>query len=599
MPTPLKQILELLGHPERAALGWLMLALLIGVVLETAGIGLILPLMRLMVSPEDVHRFAILERAYRFSGVQTEQAFLVLAFGAVAAVFVLKNLVIGWSAWYQSKVIQGIRTNFSSKLFDIYIRADYSFHLNNNSNILIRNLSQSTAIVFNNVLMSYIQIGSELLVMGCILLALAFVTPGIAIVIFAGAALVFGAFNLRFRHISHNYGQWRSNRLYEQLKVMEESFGAAKDIAVLNRQAHFSQRYHAVDKAVGQINTGVYLLNSLPRLIVESLGICTLMGAAIAVMLGGSSNAEVVTFLGVAAAAAVRLMPSLSRIIQGTNNIQTGCRFLDDIHRDYLNARTRPAAERRGRPFHHSIALRHVNFGYGDGETPVIHDLSLAVCKGESLALVGPSGGGKSTVVDIMLGLLHPQSGTVEIDGAPLGRDEFPEPVGYVPQRIPILDDTLRNNVAFGIEADKISDARIIKALTMAQLDDLLSALPEGLDTRLGEKGARLSGGQRQRVGIARALYHQPELLVLDEATAALDVETEARLSETIQALSGSKTLVIIAHRLSTVQKCHRIALLEKGRLTGLDTFDTLYQRNERFRELVRLAELRPTHELP
>ena len=224
--------------------------------------------------------------------------------------------------------------------------------------------------------------------------------------------------------------------------------------------------------------------------------------------------------------------------------------------------------------------------------------MSLEIRKGESLAIVGPSGAGKTTVADMLLGLIRPSSGTIELDGRWLAADEVIASISYVPQSIYLLDDTLRRNVAFGIADFEIDDARVQQALTLAQMDELLASLPDGINTFVGERGVRLSGGQRQRIGIARALYGDPEFLVLDEATAALDVETERRFTDTVHDLASRKTLVVIAHRLSTVRQCHRIAFMENSRIVDVAPFDELLLRNARFRELVEVAELRTDHVL-
>jgi ATP-binding cassette subfamily C protein len=252
------------------------------------------------------------------------------------------------------------------------------------------------------------------------------------------------------------------------------------------------------------------------------------------------------------------------------------------------------STEQKSVAFDRQLELCDISFSYEGSPARVLEDVSLSIRPGESIGFVGPSGAGKSTLLDIVLGLLAPQHGQVSVDGFDITTDprRWRHLLGYVPQSISLIDDSLRNNVAFGIEADRIEDARVWHALKLAHLDDFCRSLPDGLDTMLGERGQRLSGGQRQRVGIARALYHDPEVLVLDEATSALDSESERDITDAIEAMRGTKTVLIIAHRLSTVKRCDRLVLLRKGKIVDIGTFSDLINRREDFRETVRLAEL-------
>ncbi len=597
-PT-LRRIARLLDRSDWSRLISLMALLLVGVGLETVSIGLLLPFFRLLANPAEIHQIELATQFYRLSGAADERTFLMIITGGLLAVIVLKNAMLAFNVRYQARSIQDLRTRFSSRLFRGYVHEPYVFHLAHDSAELVRNLSQSTAVLFNNVLTSYLQLFTELMVIVGILMVLMIAMPGVAIGVLGGSGALFAAFHLGFKRLSYDYGNRRSDYLHAQLRAMNESFGAIKEIQVLGRQNYFAAQYNEIDRNVGSINAGMQTLNNLPRLVVETLAMATLLVSTIVILHSGQSNSEVFALLGLIGAAAVRLMPSLGRIIQATNNIQTGKRFVDDVGDDFLRIRAGEERTIRVRPYEQRLDLCGVGFAYEKSERPAVSDIHLEIREGESLALVGPSGSGKTTLADIILGLLRPAAGSIHADGSPLGDDEMLGGIGYVPQSIYILSGSLRRNVAFGVDDGAVDEAWLWKCLSMAQLDDLVQSLPQGLDTPLGERGVRLSGGQRQRVGIARALYHRPRLLILDEATAALDVETEKRFTETVHQLAQHKmTLVIIAHRLSTVRECGRIAFLEAGRIQDVAPFNELYQRNTRFRELVELAELRPDHEL-
>lgn len=594
-----RQILDLIDHTDRRRLGLIAAFALASVALETLGVGLVLPFLNLMGDPAEVHRHPLLQTAFELSGASSDQAFLKFATFGLFGTILIKNVVIGIGTYFQTWATQVMRANCSCRLFRRYLRAPYTFHLAQDSNNLIRNLSQSTGVVFATLMPSYLTLLTELAVVGGILGVLLLATPKIAIGVFGAAAMVFFAFHQAFKRLSASYGAKRSDLLSTWLKSATESFGALKELTVLGRQDFFERRYRRIDDTLTDVNTGVTVLNASPRLIVEGLAAIALLVAVVTILSNGGASGDVMSIMGLTGMAAMRLMPSLSRIMQSANAIQTGARFLADVRGYYHQLEDVGERTSKVRPFSQTLELRDVTFAYDGVERVAVRNVSLEVNRGRSLAVVGPSGAGKTTLADVLLGLLKPQSGSIVLDGKVLEKDEVLGAVAYVPQSIFILDDSLRHNVAFGVDTAEVDDARVMEAIRMAQLGDMLDTLPQGLDTVLGEKGMRMSGGQRQRVGIARALYHQPELLVLDEATAALDVETERRFSDTIHALNGAKTLIIIAHRLSTVRECDRIAFMENGELTGLAPFDVLYDQNQRFRDLVNLAELRPSHVLP
>jgi ABC-type multidrug transport system fused ATPase/permease subunit len=323
------------------------------------------------------------------------------------------------------------------------------------------------------------------------------------------------------------------------------------------------------------------------------------MTVVILIIGAGGGATKIIAAMTLFVAAVFRLIPSMNRILMAMNTIRVSQEAVDEIHRDlsFADGRTAAREEAAGPnriPFEHSIRIDDLSFRYPGSSGVAVEHINLEIRKGESVGLAGASGAGKTTLVDLILGLLAPETGRMTVDGEDIvpRMRTWRRQVGYVPQSIYLTDDTIRRNIAFGVADENIDQARVADAVGLARLDEMVASLPDGLDTVIGEHGIRLSGGQRQRIGIARALYRDPELLVLDEATSSLDTETEHEISNAIDALSGHKTLIIVAHRLSTIRRCDRVIFMEKGRLVDSGSFDQLTEANGSFRRLVELSAL-------
>jgi len=365
------------------------------------------------------------------------------------------------------------------------------------------------------------------------------------------------------------WGKVRQHHEGLRIQHLQQGLGGAKDVKLLGREGDFLAQYHlhhAQSARVGELQS---TLQQLPRLWLELLAVGGL-ALLVFVMLGrGVELTSIVPTLGLFAAAAFRLMPSVSRVLASVQAVRYAMPVINTLHEELKLAAPEPAIRTtdQGRRFYREIRLTDVAYSYPGADTPALHGLTLAIKKGESVGFIGSSGSGKSTLVDVILGLLPPSNGSVLVDGQDIQEQlrTWQDQIGYVPQSIYLTDDTLRRNVAFGIPDEHIDDAAVQRAIRDAQLEEFVGGLPNGVESIVGERGIRLSGGQRQRIGIARALYHDPSVLVMDEATSALDATTESGVMEAVTALRGSKTILIVAHRLTTVGQCDRIYRLESG----------------------------------
>jgi ABC-type multidrug transport system fused ATPase/permease subunit len=561
---------------------------------DVAGVGLVFPLVMLIADPAAAANQAVLLHLGRFLGSGTLQP-VILIFVIVAVFFAKNALQVVYHAG-QARIIAATQEQLANRLVQGYLRAPYASHLQRNSAELIRNVSNLVRGAFGEAMSAVLGLGADVLAAAALiaLLLIAAPLPSVA----AGSMMVVLLYLQQrgFRHGFERLGHESAKLCHEELLSLQQSLGALKESQVLRREAFFEKEFAGIQRRLFHNARRFEFIKKLPP-VVSEVAMMTVLLAAIAIMLARDDRNVLFAELGLLAAAAVRLMPLTNRIVMAMNMIhhaRPGLQLLEQELAHGAKQVQRPRAVGHG-VFTDRIALRDVSYRFAGGDRPVLSQVSLMIRRGEFIGLVGPSGAGKSTLADIILGVLQPDAGEIVVDGRVIGKSgggALPL-AGYVPQRITIFDDTLRRNVAFAVDNASIDNNRVEHALAQAQLLDFARALAEGLDTPLGEHGQRLSGGQRQRIGIARALYHSPDLLVLDEATSALDLQTEQDFNEAIEALRGRMTLIIIAHRLSTVRICDRLVLLDQGRVMDEGSFAELTARNARFLQLVELADPR------
>ena len=599
---PIRQALDLLDARTRRRLPLLLASFGLVAVFEAASIGLVFPLMLAVVDP------AAVNEAPGFGWIRdvfgdADQGRLILVLGlAMGALFVAKNvlaaLLIRWQFW----VLFAAEAEAGTRLYLRYLTVPWHVIAGRNSSELIRNASTSLSHAFLSILIPALTVAAEVMLALAVLVVLMLVDPIVAVVGFSLSVAAGTMYYLTVHKTLERVGQAFQQANFGLLNQLKQGIGAGREIRVLGRTDEFVRKMRETRDVYAGAQARRGFLNQMPRYYLETTLVVAVL-VTIGVMIALRGTGTVAPTLALFALAALRLLNSASRILASLQQTRVGLAPLRAVHQDLCSAPAdraagdrKPAVGGTAVPEDKSgIVLSGVSFRY-DSDRPAVTDISLRIPWGKSLGVVGPSGSGKSTLIDLILGLLPPQEGRVEVDGGDLSEigQEWRNRVGYVPQAIYLTDDTLRRNVALGLADHEIDDGALQRALGQANLSEFVAGLPKGMDTPIGELGTFLSGGQRQRIGIARALYHDPEVLVLDEATSALDNETESIVLGAVEALSGEKTVIVVAHRLSTVRRCDRLVVLGDGRLVDSGPFDDLASRSDRFARLVELGRLEP-----
>jgi ABC-type multidrug transport system fused ATPase/permease subunit len=550
----------------------------IGAVFETLGIGLIIPLINMMLSPEIINEQSVLNYVYHFFNFPSTGSFFIFSCFVLLAVFITKNVYLYFVNVYQYRLLLNEQTNLSIKLLAAYLNKPYVFHLQRNSSELLRNINSEISVMFSGIMLPLCTLVSELLIVIFIIMLLIFVEPYATFIAALFLIVSSALFSKVFKKKLERTGLERQYYGGQMIKWINQSLGAVKEIKIAGKEQYFINTF--TTNAEGFKESAIFnqILNQLPRQVIETIAVGAILLIIIGVLLQGENIQKLLPILGIFSMAAFRLMPSFNRIIGATTAIRSYQPSVDVIYNDLIDAdisfhnSTRPAGKSLLNPSD-TIQLRNVQFKYPNSEEWISKDISLDIAIGKTTAFIGPSGAGKTTLVDIILGLLQPVEGQVCVDCQDIWSDvrSWQKILGYIPQTIYLSDDTIRRNIAFGIEDGCICEDRVWEVLELAQLRTFVESIPEQLNTVVGERGVRLSGGQRQRIGIARALYHNPQILVLDEATSSLDNATEKEIMKAIDNLRGEKTIIIISHRMTTVENADIIFKLVNGQCLPAD----------------------------
>lgn len=573
----IKKLSAVLSREQKRKVVALLFLILIGAVLETLGVSMILPIVMAIVEPDAFTDNKAVVMVSDLLGLESLEQFVIAMIVVLILLFVLKNAYLLFMYYVQHTFICNSQFLISRDLLRIYFNKPYEFYLNANTSDVLRTVYSDTTGVFS-LLLECIQFLSEFVIavcLGLVLLVIDFQMMVImCFVLFGVTGLIALLFKPRMGRIGQE-ARVRQSRMYNSII---QSIMGIKDVKIFAKEESFLEEYENNGRKFYDLSRSQKVLGSAPRLIIESVcigGILAYLGAMIAL---GQSVTSMLPQLTAFAMAAVRLMPCANRMSTYLANIAYYKPTLDFVYenvempqnvREQYHARTGNGSKEGKLPFQREITIAQISYRYPNSDKVIFDQADMRIPIGKSVGIVGKSGAGKSTLVDIMLGLLDAQGGQILCDGTDVLRDYagWLHNIGYIPQTINLIDDTLRANVAFGIPREKVDENRVWEVLEEAQLTSFVKEQPDGLDTEIGERGIRMSGGQRQRLGIARALYHDPELLILDEATSALDNDTEAAIMEAINNFHGKKTMLIIAHRLKTIENCDMIFEVRDGKI--------------------------------
>lgn len=571
--------------------------------LEVAGVAMVLPFIAIVADPQLILTQPHVARIYAFSGLGDPRTFTIVIGLGFVLIVLIKNVLIYYQSKLQSRISFLEAARLGSALFRRFLAMPFAVHLQRHSTTAITTCNHATDQVFAVVLMAYLGALAEILTIVGIASVLFIAEPWVT---FASLVLIGLLAALLYRTLRPHMTAFgiANNYYYElRLRILGQGLASLKELKVLGREEYLAAAYEGARVE----NAGELVKNSaiqqIPRLTVETVLVAGIIGVMILALISGRSAAAITGTLGLFAVSAFRLMPAMNRLIMHFNNIEQGAPSVERVYAEMAAIAGEPRQDAEGPAvrFTNQLEFRAVGFAYKGGDKPALEDISYTIECGQSVGIVGPSGAGKSTLADLLLGLLQPTHGTILVDSQDISRNvrSWQSLIGYVPQAIHIAADSIRRNVAYGLPDAAIDQTRVLRALEMAHLSEVLAGLPDGLDTILGENGARLSGGQCQRIGLARALYHDPAVLIMDEATSALDTETEREISAVMADLHGRKTLITIAHRLTTLKNCDKLILVKDGRLLAQGDFQSLNHSNSYFRQLVELSDLGATAHTP
>lgn len=575
---------------KRSSLLLLISLFLLTSMLDALGIGLIGPFIGLATNPKLISHNSWLDWVYIQSGLKSTTQFIALIGLAIIVTFYIKSVLYFQVQRYVYEFSFTQQAKLRLRLMHAYLTVPYAFHLTKNSALLIQNLVNETQVFAYSIALPLLNTAANFVVLVALVLLLA--NTDLAATISVSVILLFTFFlYYQFKDKMSASGKEASEANTEMIRIINHSLGGLKETRVIGCEPYFEAQIGREVQRFSIAASIAHVFQILPRIALESLLVTFVVGFTSISLFFNQSPQNLISVLGIFAVASIRLMPSASQFMSSVATLRHSSYSLDKLYLDLKELELAQIEMRKGlelshsstsgsllklgyrenqaMPFVEQIVLDRVTYRYPTSSEIALKDISLTIKKGQSIALIGKSGAGKTTLVDVILGLLMPESGDIKVDGASVYRGIrfWQDLIGYIPQSIFLIDDTIERNIAFGVPDDLIDIQRLEKAIQTAQLVELVKQLPDGTKTVVGERGVRLSGGQRQRIGIARALYHEREILVLDEATAALDNETESLVSDAIKSLSGTKTMIIIAHRLTTVEHCDCIYLMEKGRI--------------------------------
>lgn len=570
-----KKINYILTRRQKGRAVVLLFLIVVGAILELAGVAGIMPVINVASTPDSIENTSYLKALYEFLGMESRENFMVFLCASLIVIYLFKNLYLLFMRHMQNVFVYNNQYRLSCELTEYYVRQPYIYHANRNRSEVIQSISGDSSMFFQ-ALSAVLQIVTEGVV--CLALIVGLMVTDTALTI--ATAVIFVVFMLTFVKMTRKqiaiFGEKARGYNAKMTMKLYQLFGGIKDIKVLEREDYFEGSYFREYDGNTRYLKRYKFVVMLPGPVMESVLVGGLLGVLIVKIVNGANIQGLVPTLAAFAVAAFRILPSINRMTQGINQLTYNKVAVDKIYPAIKEARENGVpkcnvVQENGEGslrFEQEIKVENITFSYPEREEKVLDKVSLSIPKNKSVAFVGPSGAGKTTLTDVILGVLEPLEGKILCDNTNIKgcMSAWHAKIGYIPQEVFLLDDTIRHNIAFGIPESEIDDIRVKEVLKEAQLFDFVESLSAGVNTSIGECGSRLSGGQKQRIGIARALYANPEILVMDEATSALDNDTESAVMEAVNQLAGKKTLIIIAHRLSTIEKCDTVYEIKNGK---------------------------------
>lgn len=574
----LKKFSRLLNRRQKRRLGILFLMMLVGACMESIGVSLMLPLMSTIMQPDIVENNPWIASICALLHIKSYRDFIILCIVALILVFVIKNLFLIFQYYAQTRFVYNNRFATQRRLLHIFMRRPYEYFLSVRSGEVIKLIQDDVNLTYA-MLTTLLGLATESVVSVVLVITVFVMEPSMMVFIATSLLLTMLVITRSVKPIIRQEGLEAHKHAVLTNKWLLRAIQGIKEIKVTNKGDFFETNYNKSGGRYVQAEKCSSVMRSIPRLLIEMISVCSVLTMIVIMILQGKAIETLIPTLGAFALAAVKLLPSANRIVVALNDIAYKepalNKLLENLELLECNVPEegsilKPSEQKC--KVEHQIELKGITYSYPNSDKIVLQNADMVIPVGKSVGIMGTSGVGKTTAVDILLGLLQPQKGQVLVDGVDIQKNYagWLSHIGYIPQMIFLLDDTIRANVAFGIPEEEIDDQKVRRALEEAQLGEFVRDLPQGLNTQIGERGVRLSGGQRQRIGIARALYPDPNVLIFDEATSALDNETEAALMESINSLHGRKTMVIIAHRLQTIQGCDLVYRIEDGKIVNL-----------------------------
>jgi ABC-type multidrug transport system fused ATPase/permease subunit len=565
-----KKIRTIYSRKQQIKFCFVFVLIVISGFLELIGISLILPFINVVINPEIIMTNKYLNFVYNLFHITDTTNFLIFLAFVLIAVYIFKNLYMLIVYFFQYKILYNAQKDISLQLIKFYVNQPYAYHLNINTSEMVRIVTNDTSNC-SGFLTNLFFLLTELIVVLLVISFLFYVNKIITIVLVILFVCIFLGIFKFLKPKLKMFAKSNQKNHGMMIKWIQQSLGAIKDIKILQKESFFVDKYYDSSIKYSSAQKHYHFFEQFPRLLIESFVVSVILLVIIYLLYRGIDASTIIVQMAVFAMAAFRLMPSMNRLQVALSALIYLTQSINVVYRDLKNTRVAGYLEHDENKFldlNKDISINNISYKYPNTDKYIFRDISFSIQKGRSIGFEGPTGAGKTTLIDVVLGLLDPTEGTITVDGINIHKNKksWFSKIGYVPQFIYLTDDTIKNNILF-YDDENISEEKLKTVIEQAQLKEFIDSLPDGLDTVVGERGIRLSGGQRQRIGIARALYKKPEILVLDEATSALDNDTERAVMQAIENLYGKITMLVIAHRLTTIEKCDEIYKIDKGTL--------------------------------